>query len=50
MYHSVCSSHLQAGMDEDEQDDEDKHQARARDDYKDAHPFGHGNSKLKPCG
>jgi hypothetical protein len=37
-------------MDSDEEDEEDKRAARAMDDYKDANPFGSGNSKLKPCG
>lgn len=40
----------QTAMTEEEQDDEDKHKERAWDDYREANPFGHGNSKLKPCG
>ncbi|KAF5843660.1 TAP42-like protein, partial [Dunaliella salina] len=35
------------GSDEDE---EELQRTRAFDDFKDMHPRGHGNSKLKPCG
>lgn len=36
----------QAGSDED--DDEAIFKARAMDDWKDDHPTGYGNSKLRP--
>lgn len=36
-----------AGSD-DEDDEEVRRQERARDDWKDDHPFGYGNSKLRP--
>ncbi|KXZ46089.1 hypothetical protein GPECTOR_47g365 [Gonium pectorale] len=39
-----------AALDSDEEDAEDKAQQRARDDWRDAHPRGYGNSKLRPCG
>lgn len=42
------AAHLEAlGSDEDE---EELKRTRAFDDFKDMHPRGHGNSKLKPCG
>eukprot|EP00983_Pelagomonas_calceolata_P021020 660239-Pelagomonas_calceolata.AAC.1 len=41
------AAHLEAlGSDEDE---EELKRTRAFDDFKDMHPRGHGNSKLKPC-
>lgn len=33
----------------DEADDEDLNHQRALDDWKDDHPVGYGNSKLRPC-
>lgn len=35
------------GSDEDE---EELTRTRARDDFRDANPYGWGNSKLRPCG
>lgn len=32
-----------------EEEVEDVYKARAWDDWKDDHPRGYGNSKLKPC-
>ena len=39
-----------ANMNSDERDEEDIMQQRYWDDFKDTHPRGYGNSKLKPCG
>ena len=39
------------GMDDDdEHNDEEVMKQRARDDWKDSNPYGHGNSALRPCG
>ncbi|GLC51908.1 hypothetical protein PLESTB_000561700 [Pleodorina starrii] len=39
-----------AELDSDEEDAEDKAKQRAFDDWRDTHPKGYGNSKLRPCG
>ncbi|KAG2495824.1 hypothetical protein HYH03_006063 [Edaphochlamys debaryana] len=39
-----------AALDSDEEDAEDKLKQRATDDWRDSHPKGYGNSKLRPCG
>ncbi|GLI70620.1 hypothetical protein VaNZ11_015553 [Volvox africanus] len=39
-----------AALDSDEEDAEDKARQRAWDDWRDVHPKGYGNSKLRPCG
>ncbi|GIL89639.1 hypothetical protein Vretimale_1823 [Volvox reticuliferus] len=39
-----------AALDSDEEDAEDKAKQRAWDDWRDYHPKGYGNSKLRPCG
>jgi len=38
-----------ANLSKDEEDDEATWQHRALDDWKDEHPTGYGNSKLRPC-
>lgn len=39
----------QAERRSDDEDEEEVQRARAWDDYKDANPYGSGNSKLRPC-
>lgn len=38
-----------SSMTQDEQEDEKLMQQRSLDDWKDEHPTGYGNSKLRPC-
>jgi immunoglobulin-binding protein 1 len=40
---------VQAGKTADQLDDEEVDEKRAWDDWKDDHPTGYGNSKLRPC-
>ena len=39
----------QAAKSVDEVEDDELAQQRAWDDWKDEHPTGYGNSKLRPC-
>jgi hypothetical protein len=38
-----------AALTEEERDARELAKARAWDEFKDDNPFGHGNSKLRPC-
>jgi len=45
--HAEAARREALGSDEDE---EELQRTRAFDDFKDTHPRGFGNSKLRPCG
>ena len=36
-------------MTQEEREERDLAKARSWDEFKDDNPFGHGNSKLRPC-
>lgn len=38
-----------SAVDEDADNDEELEKQRAWDDWKDDHPYGYGNSRLRPC-
>lgn len=46
---AVQAELVRASMTQDEQDEEHLRQQRDLDDWKDEHPAGYGNSKLRPC-
>ena len=46
----LCSHAAEdAALTEEERDARELAKARAWDEFKDDNPFGHGNSKLRPC-
>lgn len=45
----VARANEEAAMTEEEKEDREVAKARSWDEFKDDNPFGHGNSKLRPC-
>jgi immunoglobulin-binding protein 1 len=45
----ACQKREQAAKSEDQIGDEELTKQRKWDDWKDDHPTGYGNSKLRPC-
>jgi immunoglobulin-binding protein 1 len=45
----LAKARIQAAKTADQIEDEDTEKQRAWDDWKDDHPTGYGNSKLRPC-